>query len=188
MAEYRLAPLSLDDRLVVALADLYHAVFSEPPYAGIGRQGVEARLWGQTAYPQFAGQAAFDEAGTLLGFAYGWHAVPGQWWYDQVQALLPEAEAARWLEDCFEFAELAVVRAARGQGIGGALHDALLAGQPQRTAILSVNPQAAPAYRLYLGRGWETVVEPTFFREGNPAVRIMGLDLSRLKRPPGLTG
>ena len=185
MPACRLEPLRLTNQVAASIADLCHRVFSEPPYAGINRDGLEERLRRLSAYPQFDGRVALDEEGRLLGFAYGWLSQPGQWWHDQLRALLDPTDAERWLGNCFEFVELAVGAEFRGQGVGGALHDSLLGAQSQRTAILSVNPQARPAYNLYLSRGWRIVVEPAFFREGSPAVRIMGLDLPFRGRSAG---
>ena len=58
-------------------------------------------------------------------------------------------------EPPFELRELAVTPQARGRGIGGALHDAVVAAAPHGPRWLSTHPHAAPALALYRGRGWQ---------------------------------
>ena len=55
---------------------------------------------------------AADDRRALIGFAYGFHGLAGQWWHDVVTDSLAArrgSEAAgRWLGDSFEFAEVHV--------------------------------------------------------------------------------
>jgi GNAT superfamily N-acetyltransferase len=77
-----------------------------------------------------------------------------------------------------ELAELAVLRDHRGRGVGGALHDALLAGLPHRGALLSTHREETAARRLYLGRGWRVLWE-----ELDGKSSLLGLELPRSARP-----
>lgn len=164
-----------------AVCDLYRDVFSEAPYEGVNRAGLEEALRRQADRLGFDGRVAFDERGVLLGFAYGWALQPGQREHRRLQAQLGLELSLFWLADCFELADLGVRREFRRRGVGSLLHDALLSAQPCRTALVSTNPLAAPAQRFYLARGWRTLLEPSFYSEGTPAQRILGLELT----PPG---
>jgi len=88
-------------------------------------------------------------------------------------------EVDTWLMDCFAFAELAVIPSARGQGLGGQLHDALLRGLPYRTAMLSTLSAETPALRLYRRRGWVMLLDDFVFPGGTHPYAVMGLDLEK---------
>ncbi|WP_372492658.1 GNAT family N-acetyltransferase [Microbacterium aurugineum] len=65
------------------------------------------------------------------------------------------SKVSGWVGGHFEFVELAVTPEARGRGIGGQLHDALLANLDHRRALLATSSsQDDPAVRLYSSRGW----------------------------------
>ena len=89
--------------------------------------------------------------GALAGFAYGYRGAPGQWWHDLVADALGPDGAARWLAPGhFELVELHVHAALWGRGIGGRLHDALLAPEAG-PAVLSTqrdNERALVAHLL----------------------------------------
>jgi ribosomal protein S18 acetylase RimI-like enzyme len=122
------------------------------------RDEIITMFWQHASRAGFRGLVARDGAtGAILGFADGYTADRRLYSASLVADALGEELATRWLEDCFEFVELAGVKDARGQGIGGALHDALLADLPHRTAILAVDPRAAPAIGLYRARGWRVL-------------------------------
>lgn len=117
------------------------------------------------------------EDGVVVGFAYGYTGEHGQWWHDWAQTRLTPAEAAEWVDGAFEMVELAVRPAAQRRGAGGRLHDALLAGLPNRTALLSTRDSDTPARRLYTRRGWVTLREKLQAGPGRPGVLLMGLRL-----------
>jgi ribosomal protein S18 acetylase RimI-like enzyme len=122
--------------------------------------------------------AARDAAtGQLLGFVYGYTSAPGQWYHDTVRTALGPEMAARWLDNAFEFTEFAVLPEAQGRGIGGQLHDTILAGLPHRTAILSTYQGETAAVHLYRRRGWQTLVSDYVFPGGERAYLLMGLEL-----------
>lgn len=124
--------------------------------------------------------AARDAAtGQLLGFVYGYTSEPGQWYHDTVRTARGPDLAARWLENAFEFTEFAVQPEAQGRGVGGRLHDTILAGLPHRTAILSTYQGDSPAVRLYHRRGWQTLVSDYVFPGGERAYLLMGLGLEK---------
>ena len=122
--------------------------------------------------------AARDEmTGRLLGFVYGYTSEPGQWYHDTVRAALGPALAAQWLADTFEFTEFAVLPEAQRRGIGGRLHDTILAGLPHRTALLSTYQGETAALRLYRRRGWQTLLGDYVFPGGERVYVLMGLEL-----------
>ena len=121
--------------------------------------------------------AARADDGRLAGFAYGYVGAAGQWWHDIVAAAMSAADRERWLgPGHFEFAELHVDPAFRRRGIGGRLHDELLAGLSSRTAVLSTQVDNDPALALYRGRGWRVVVEELDFGTGR-LYKVLARDL-----------
>jgi len=81
--------------------------------------------------------ATAPDTGRLLGFIYGYSGARGQWFHDLLRATLPPDLVARWLADSFELVEFGVLPEAQRRGLGGRLHDALLTGVANRTAILT---------------------------------------------------
>jgi ribosomal protein S18 acetylase RimI-like enzyme len=120
-----------------------------------------------------------DESGRLAGIAYGYRGEAGQWWHDTVSAAMDEAARSRWLgPDHFELVELAVRPDLRLRGLGGRLHDALLAGLDAPAAVLSTEVDNEPAIALYRGRGWEVVVPQIDFGPDFPPFLVMGKHLT----------
>ena len=165
-----------------ALRAVYEAAFAGPPY---DRPPVAATAFGDalqrhTTYAGFAlWVARLTPAADPCGFAYGYTGGSG-WWWNQVAPALPPATRGAWAADYFELVELAVAPAAQGRGIGGRLHDLLLASRAERTALLTTHQTETTALTLYRKRGWVTLVAPFFFGGGGDPFRIMGLDLRRV--------
>ena len=135
--------------------------------------------------PRHAGRRGFrflaarSSDGTLAGFAYGYLGAAGEWWHDIVADAMSEGARERWLAPGhFEFVELHVRRECRRRGVGGRLHDALLAGLASPTAVLSTQTDNGAALHLYHGRGWEVVVERLRFAPGGREFCVLGLDLA----------
>lgn len=94
------------------------------------------------------------EDGRLIGFAWGYTGERGQYWSDLIARELG-ARIDGWVGGHFEFVELAVIREARGKGVGGRLHDALIADVQHPHALLATSESPDdPAVRLYASRGW----------------------------------
>ena len=102
-------------------------------------------------YPGFSGFVAFvdDEP---AGVGYGAQSTPGIPWHDLVAPRLGDNHPA--LQDAFRIVELAVVEEHQGKGIGGQLHDRLLATQPCSWALISTNVTNQRARCIYERRGW----------------------------------
>ncbi len=157
---------------------VYRAAFEPPPYRK-GDDEVQAfagSLAGQVARPGFRAVLALERgrAGAPVGFAFGHVGQPGQWWYDVVARALSPQERVQWLGDVFELVELAVAPPAQGRGVGGRLHDALLAGVQRRTAVLSTMHGETAARHLYDGRGWVLLLDSMSFPSARRPYAIMG--------------
>jgi ribosomal protein S18 acetylase RimI-like enzyme len=128
-----------------------------------------------TARRGFRFLAARTDNGELAGFAYGYEGGPGEWWHDRVAAAMAPEQAEEWLAPGhFEFVELQVAPELEGRGVGGRLHDALLAEARGRTAVLSTRRSNERALGFYRRRGWETIVEEIDFGAGYPPFVVLG--------------
>jgi GNAT superfamily N-acetyltransferase len=163
------------------ILEVYRAAFSMPPY----RESDRNVAWFAGSFRQhtrrtgFRCVAAKEAPGSpVIGFAYGFASLPGHWWREVVADALGREQAERWLGDAFAFAELAVTPAFQGRGYGGRLHDALLEGLPQRTAVLSTIMAETTALRLYRKRGWLTLLSGFFFPGVDDPYLIMGRELA----------
>ncbi|MGH3472317.1 MAG: GNAT family N-acetyltransferase [Nocardioidaceae bacterium] len=129
---------------------VYDAVF--------GDVSDEADWVGQTLEKHRARDAfrfvAALKADAMIGFAYGYVGQRGQWWPDRVVETLPKDVTDDWVGGHFEFVELAVLSPYRRQGIGGRLHDVLMADLPTERALLGTDDTDSPAAHLYRSRGW----------------------------------
>jgi ribosomal protein S18 acetylase RimI-like enzyme len=116
----------------------------------------------------------------VVGFIYGYTSRPGYWWFDTVSRALSRPALQIWFENAFEVVDLAVHPSWQGQGIGGRLHDSLLANLPPATystALLSTDPGETNARHLYNKRGWVPLLEDFYFPGRRTPMIIMGLDL-----------
>ncbi len=95
-----------------------------------------------------------EDAGRMVGVAYGYVGGPGQWWHDQVQEALTPVQARTWLDGSFEVCELHVRPAQQGAGLGRDLLAALLSGLPCRTAVLTTPDTETRARAFYRAGGW----------------------------------
>ena len=135
---------------------MYGQAFAGAPYHA--RPEATARFVADT-FPLHRERAGFrcaivrDRRG-LRGFGYVYRGERGQFWTDWVRERVPAAVSEQWLGGHLELVELAVLPDAQGAGIGGALHDAVLAGSAEPRALLSARRDAPAAWGLYTRRGW----------------------------------
>ena len=161
------------------LISVYSAAMRPSADMLAGRRPIMA---GHAANPGFRALAATDETGEPVGFGYGFHGAAGQWWHDTVSRGLTAsrgaAAAAAWLDDSFEVAELHVVPAWQGRGIGAGVLLRLTSGRPERTALLSTRDAESPARRLYRGAGFTDLLTAFRFYPGSePPYAVMGAEL-----------
>jgi GNAT superfamily N-acetyltransferase len=114
----------------------------------------------------------------VLGFSYGFHGQRGQWWYDAVSAALTgaigQALTASWLADSIEVAEVHVRKDQQRRGIGTRLLTGLVAGRPERAALLSTPDRESTARRLYRRLGFRDLLTGYIFPGGSPPYAVMG--------------
>jgi ribosomal protein S18 acetylase RimI-like enzyme len=166
------------------LVGVYAAAMNPPDRTLSGREAIMDR---HAASPGFRGLTAHvDER--LAGFTYGFHGENGQWWHDMVAAALAtrsgaggsaaeyggEGAPGAWLDDSFEVAELHVMPAWQGRGIGRSLLLSLASGRPERTAVLSTADAPTPARRLYRGLGFTDLLTDFRFSGSEPPYAVMG--------------
>ncbi len=161
------------------LARVYREAFAEPPY---NEGEAEADQAMQSLLSQHARRDGFRlfvarEGSQIVGFSYGYRGQPGQWWHDLVSKKLSPQDRQKWLSNCFEFVELAVLPSFQDREIGGKLHDALLAGLPYRTAVLSTYSGENRARHLFHNRGWKTLVEDLTLPGSHVPMVVFGLEL-----------
>src|SRR5262245_60433600 len=130
--------------------------------------------------PGFRAVATLTTEGQLAGFGYGYTSAPGQWWHDQVRALLTAEDRQTWLSDCFEVVELHVRPAAQGHGLGAGQLRALLTMAPGRVTVLST-PEAdeatARAWRLYRRFGYVDILRDFRFPGDDRPFAVLGRSL-----------
>lgn len=147
------------------------------------------RIWGREGHVAFRKHATFPgyrgvvavEDDRVVGYAYGYTTRPGQYYHEALRAVLPSPVYVRWFDDCFEFVELGVVEEARGRGVGGRLHDALVEGLTHARSVLTTGIDNEVARRFYEDRGWEPLFQP-FDPEGGDPMVVYGLALGRTRR------
>lgn len=123
--------------------------------------------------------AALDADGSLIGLAYGYRGLSGQWWHEQVRkGLLNEgSDPADWLSDYFELTELHVRPENQGEGIGEELLRALVAGVGQPRVLLSTPEGPSRAWRLYRKLGFGDVLRDYHFAGDPRPFAILGRSL-----------
>lgn len=168
-------------RLDVLLAT-YEAAMAPPPGQISGRHMIMER---HASHPAFRAFVA-ERSRTVVGFAYGFHGEPGQWWHDVVRGRLAKTggaeHAQHWLDDAWEVAELHVHPAAQGRGLGRGLITSLCADRPERTVVLSTLDAETPARNLYRSLGMVDLITGFRFPGGGPAYAVMGAALPLTSR------
>jgi ribosomal protein S18 acetylase RimI-like enzyme len=158
--------------------EVYAEAMEVSPVAARARRGV---LSGHLDRKGLTVVAAVDEDGGLLGIGYGYVGGRGQWWHDHVQAALTatlgETGARDWLDGAFEVCELHVRPQAQVSGLGRRLLDALLEGQPARTAVLTTPDAETRARGFYRAAGWTDLVRRLVFPGDPREFAVLGLRL-----------
>ncbi|EJV86608.1 hypothetical protein IG9_02720 [Bacillus cereus HuA2-9] len=80
----------------------------------------------------------------------------------------------QWLEDCFEFVELAVHPEYRNECLGTKLHNELLEGILNRTSVLTTQIDNEKARSLYERLDWVNILEPFHPSKDDVPYVIMG--------------
>jgi ribosomal protein S18 acetylase RimI-like enzyme len=139
---------------VEALAAVYAVVFREPPYSEPDASDLRLRLPIHRERPGFRlVTASVDDE--VVGFAYGYTGGANGRWVDKLAARIGAEIAARLLGGHLVLAELAVLPAARGRGLGKALVDAMLRDRTEPRVLLQTHDGDTPAMRLYERAGFQ---------------------------------
>jgi ribosomal protein S18 acetylase RimI-like enzyme len=169
-------------RRLDALLATYEAAMLPPAGQLPGRHMIMERHAGHPAFRAFVAERSRD----VVGFGYGFHGEPGQWWHDVVRGQLVriggEDHARHWLDDAWEVAELHVHPAAQGQGLGRGLITQLCADRPERTVVLSTLDAQTPARNLYRSLGLSDLLTGFRFPGGGPVYAVMGAVLPLISK------
>lgn len=114
----------------------------------------------------------------VVGFAYGFHCLPGQWWRDTVfghlRARHGRRRAKRWLADACCLAELHIHPAWQRRGLGRALLHELLTSRPERAVLLST-PDRASAHGFYRTLGFVELAAGASFPGNSSPYTVFGM-------------
>lgn len=178
-------PSDLAARVDDALA-VYVAAMGYPPSTARHRR----TLWlDHVRRPGWRAVGCVDDAGRLLGVAYGYTGAPGQWWFEEVsRGLRPRPRERFWLEDYFELTELHVHPDTQGGGLGEGLLRTLLGGANARRVLLSTpengDGPANRAWLLYRRLGFADVLRHHRFTGDARPFAVLGRDLPLPPAPP----
>lgn len=157
------------DEILLEMASLYNFVWNAMD------DEFKERIKRHSGYEGFRAVVALNEASAVVGFAYGYVSSEGQFYRGLLEKALSHEEIENWLEDCFEFVELAVHPEYQRNGLGVKLHQKLLAGIVQNTSILTTQVTNVSARSLYLKLDWVVVKEPFIpFSDNDEGYVIMG--------------
>ncbi|HDR4423189.1 TPA: GNAT family N-acetyltransferase [Bacillus cereus] len=161
-----------DEVLINNMGQLYCKAFEKTNF----NEMIE-RIKRHIEYPNFKGIVAINEEKEVVGFTYGYRSLEGQYYNQLMREALHLEQVNHWLQDCFEFVELAVDPKYRNEGLGTRLHNELLEGISNRTGILTTQINNQKARSLYERLGWVDVLEPFHPSENDVPYVIMGKNL-----------
>lgn len=157
--------------LVGAAAEVYGAAMQRASDLVIQRRDIMA---GHVDRRGFVAAVA-HENDTLVGFGYGYHGRPGEWWHDVVAGALGRDQARVWLSDAFELAELHVDPDHQGAGVGRQLLGAVLGAAKGRTVVLSTHDRETVARSLYRSVGFVDLLRDFRFPGSGEVYAVLGL-------------
>lgn len=145
-------------RHATAICALYDRVFSAPPFAWSDGDAASHRLMlNEISTDATFGVALALDGPEIVGFAYGHRLPVSHGWWSGFPAELPEDLVAEREGRTFALIDVAVHESYRGRGIGGTLLTRLLVSRPEERALLSVQPAAVQAQRIYEHLGWQRI-------------------------------
>lgn len=158
-----------DEVLINNMAQLYCKVFEKTNFTEM----IE-RIKRHIEYADFKGIVAINKENEVVGFTYGYRSLEGQYYNQLMRKSLNFGQIEQWLEDCFEFVELAVHPQYQNEGLGTRLHNELLEGISNRTSILTTQINNKKGRSLYKRLDWVDVLEPFHPSENDVPYVIMG--------------
>jgi ribosomal protein S18 acetylase RimI-like enzyme len=156
---------------IVVTAQIYGEAMRRPPELVVQRREIMAAHVHRTG---FVGVLARDADNAVVGFGYGYHGRPGDWWHDVVARALGRREGRDWLSDSFELAELHVHPSRHGLGIGRRVLEAVLSKAEGDTVVLSTHDRESAARHLYRSVGFVDLLTGFVFPGSNEVYVVMG--------------
>ncbi|GAA1243623.1 GNAT family N-acetyltransferase [Prauserella halophila] len=158
--------------------DIYVAAMHYPP----GTAEQRAPMWlTHVLRDGWRAVAALDDEDRLVGIAYGYRGVPGQWWHEQVRRGVTDREGERaaheWLDDYFELTEIHVRPGGQGRGTGEDLLRMLLDDVPDGRVLLSTPEGDSRAWKLYRRIGFDDVLRQYRFAGDPRPFAVLGRTL-----------
>lgn len=144
-----------DGELLRVVRPIYAEVYAEPPYCeGPAEVDDFAADWSnRVSQPGFRLVLA-HASHEAIGFAFGFRLSPDTDWWDGLLDPLPAGQTREHDGRTFVIIELAARASYRRQGVGRALHRALLADRLEERVTLLARPEARPAQAAYASWGY----------------------------------
>lgn len=149
-----------EEAILHSVVSLYQTVWNDWSESHL------SRIKRHTGYKGFLGYVAVSD-GEVIGYVYGYSSLSGQYYHELMTKHLSSGASDSWLNDCFEFVELAVHPNYRKHGIGARLHDQLLHDLPFKRAVLTTQTNNWPAISLYRSKGW-MIISDSFLPYDDP--------------------
>lgn len=148
---------SLLEEDLLDAAELYCRAFTGEGFSNEEKESALRNIQKHTTYEGYTGMKATDQDGRLAGFAYGYKSLPGQFYRGKLEEQMTQDQADFWLNDCFEFVELAVDLSYKRRGVGSSLHDKLFEVVRNSTAVLTTSISNISAVSLYEKKRWKII-------------------------------
>jgi len=155
---------------ITVMSQIYGEAMRRPPELVVQRREIMAAHVHRTG---FVGVLACD-GDAVVGFGYGYHGRPGDWWHDVVARALGRRESREWLHDSFELAELHVHPSRHGEGIGRRILETVLGRAKGTTVVLSTHDRESPARQLYRSVGFADLLTGFVFPGSTEVYVVMG--------------
>ncbi|MFD8147814.1 GNAT family N-acetyltransferase [Streptomyces sp. NPDC059708] len=138
--------------LLAVYAQVREPLLHLPNYA-VPTVAERLERYGRT--PGFGAVLAFDGEDRPVGYAYGNTVEAGDLWWRRMSRV----DEAHTREPALALREIGVTVPHRGTGLARSLHDTLLAGRPEPSASLMVNPEAGDGKvrRVYESWGYTAI-------------------------------
>ncbi|RLL48283.1 N-acetyltransferase [Oceanobacillus piezotolerans] len=173
----KITPFYCNDPDLEEIGELYCIAFLNKNFSLEDKEKAIININKHADYEGFKGLKAINTLGNIVGFSYGYTSIPKQFYREKIANQLSEIEIHTWLNNSFEFVELAVSPSYKRLGIASRLHDTLLEMIDHRTAVLTTNVNNLPAINLYRKKGWELIKTNAPVLSNHSLQMIMGKEI-----------
>jgi len=153
------------------VSELYRVIWNSKD------NSIKSRMIKHKSYKRFKGFVILSDENKVLGFSYGYSSLPGQFYHELLAKEFKKDEYQYWLQDCFEFVELAVHPSYRKKGLGTLLIEKLLEDLDNKTAILTTQMDNKSARSLYDSLHWKVLKAPFYPSNTKHPYVIMGKEI-----------